>query len=199
VRIRTIGAAAAAVLAVTGLAGCRNNIGTAAVIDGHRVTESDVNQYLTPDAQPIAEKQSDGSTVQVAPRSFVVAQLIEGQLAFKVMGAIPSVSNVTESQLDARLQNDLAGKTVTQVAESLGLHGFTESFYKIVLRTQEISIVLRGEASKGVDVRSAFDKIKFPVSVSPRYGRWNTKTLTFSAGATVPSYLDLERNPGGSA
>src|SRR4051794_10501963 len=195
--MRTPVAALAAVLAVTGLAGCKTNVGTAAVIDGHRVTESDVNQYLTPDAQPVSEQSSGGGTVQISPRSFVVAQLINEKLGFKILQAIPSVSKVTEAQLDAQLQNDLAGKSVTTVAEQLGLRGYTDAFYRIVLRIQEVSGVLRNAQSNGVDVSAAFAKIKFPVTVSPRYGRWDPKGLQFSSGATVPGYLDVQ--PGATA
>jgi hypothetical protein len=192
VRVRTLGAAAAAVVALAGLAGCKTNVGTAAVIDGQRVTESDVSHYLTAQSQPVTERNANNATVQISPRSFVVAQLINEQLGFKVLAAIPSVSDVTAAQLDARLQNDLGGKSVTAVAEQLGLHGYTEAFYRIILRVQEISGVLRNEQSNGVDITAAFSKIKFPVSVSPRYGRWDSTALQFIAGATVPGYLELQ-------
>lgn len=196
-RVRYVGAVAAAVLAVTGLAGCKNNVGTAAVIDGHRVTESDVSGYLTQKAQPVIERDANGSTVSISPRSFVVSELINQKLYFKVIGAIPSVSKLTETQLDSQLQSDLQGKSVTQVAESLGLHGYTEDFYKIVLRAQEEVLVLRSAQSNGVDVSAAIHKVDFPVTVSPRYGTWDQKRLEFSAGGRVPSYLDVQ--PGNGA
>ena len=195
-RVRYVGAVAAAVLAVTGLAGCKNNIGTAAVIDGHRVTESDVSRYLTANAQPVAEPNSTGGSVTVSPRSFVVAELINQKFYFKVIGAIPSVSKLTETQLDAQLHSDLQGKSVTQVAEGLGLHGFTEDFYRVVLRAQEEVLVLRSAQSNGVDVSSAIRKVDFPVTVSPRYGRWDAKNLQFDAGSRLPSYLELQPGPG---
>lgn len=196
-RVRYVGAAAAAVLALTGLAGCKNNIGTAAVIDGHRITESDVSHYLTVNAQPVIERDANGNTVSISPRSFVVNELINQKLYFKVIGEIPSVSKLTETQLDAQLQSDLQGKSVTQVAESLGLHGFAESFYKIVLRAQEEVLVLRSAQSNGVDVSTAIRKVDFPVTVSPRYGTWDEKSLQLTAGSRLPSYLDLQ--PGNGA
>lgn len=197
-RVRTLGAAAAVTLALTGLAGCKTNVGTAAVIDGHRVTESDVNRYLTANSQPVTQQDpATGGTVQISPRSFVVSELINEQLGFKILQAIPSVSDLTPTQLESQLQNDLAGKTVTQVAEQLGLHGYTTAFYHIILRIQEISGVLRNAQANGVDVSAVFGKIVFPVSVSPRYGRWNSKELRFSSGATVPGYLDVQ--PGAAA
>ena len=182
---------------MAGLAGCKTNIGTAAVIDGHRVSESDVNQYLTANAQPVTQQdQNTGAATQISPRSFVVAELINAQLYAKVMSLIPSVSDVTPAQLDAQLQQDLAGASVTQFAESHGLHGFTEDFYKIVLRTQEMIVVLRTAQSNGVNVAAAFRKLNFPVSVSPRFGSWDKNQLFLTSGAAVPGYLDVL--PGGA-
>jgi hypothetical protein len=191
VKLPTLAALVASVLVVAGLAGCRTNVNTAAVIDGHRVTETEVNQYLTPNAQPVSERDQNGGTSQISPRSFVVAQLINERLGFKILAAIPSVSDVTAAQLDAQLQSDLAGKSVTEVAETLGLHGYTEDFYKIVLRVQELSGVLRNAQQNGVDVSKAINSVSFPVSVSPRYGRWDANNLQFSSGVTVPGYLDV--------
>jgi hypothetical protein len=190
VRVRTLGAAAAAVLALAGLAGCRTNIGTAAVIDGHKVTESDVSHYLTPNAQPVSEQDQTGTSQQISPRSFVVSQLINERLGFAILQAVPAVSNVTPAQIDSQLQSDLAGKTPREVAESLGLHGYTDDFYQIVLRVQEISGVLRQQDSTAV--QKAISTIHFPVTVAPRFGRWDGKQLRFSSGATVPGYLDLK-------
>lgn len=189
-RVRYLGAAAAAVLAVAGLAGCKTNVGEAAVIDGHRVTESDVSQYLTPQAQPVTEQDQNGVSTQISARSFVLSQLINERLGFAILHAVPSVSGVTPEQIDSQLQNDLNGKSPRQVAESLGLHGYTDDFYDIVLRVQEISSVLRQQPS--TDVNKAVSTINFPVSVSPRFGRWDNKQLRFSSGGTVPSYLDVQ-------
>lgn len=189
-RVRYLGAAAAAVLALAGLAGCKSNVGQAAVINGQRISESDVSQYLTPDAQPVNEQDQNGASVQVSPRSFVLSQLINEQLGFAILHAVPAVSSVTPQQIDSQLHNDLNGKSPRQVAESLGLHGYTDAFYHIVLRVQEISSVLRQQS--GTAVNKAISTIHFRVSVSPRYGRWDNKQLRFTAGGTVPGYLDVK-------
>ena len=195
-RVRYLGAAAAAVLALTGLAGCKTNIGTAAIIDGHKVTESDINHYLTPDAQPVTQQnQSTGGSTQVSPRSFVMSTLINERLGFKLMALIPSVSGITESQLDAQLQNDLAGKTPRQVAEQGGLHGYTDDFYKILLRVRELVFVVQQQP--GNVVQRAFSKVNFPVYVAPRYGQWDSKQLLFTAGSALPGYLEVQ--PGSAS
>jgi hypothetical protein len=186
VRLRTIGAAAAAVLAIGGLAGCKTNVGTAAVIDGHRVTESDVNQYLTANAQPIA--QQDGT--QLSPRSFVVTTLINQRLGFALLKVIPSISNTTEAQLDARLQRDLEGKSPAEVADQIGLHGYTADFARLYLQVRELIILVQQQPP---NVRQdAFDKIDFDVSVSPRYGQWDNKQFSFQPGPRTPAYLDVQ-------
>jgi hypothetical protein len=181
---------AAAVLALAGLSGCKTNIGTAAVIDGDRVTESDVSQYLTADAQPVVQQNSAGTSTQVSPRSFVLNTLINERLGFKLLRAIPSVSDTTEAQLDARLQADLEGKTPGQVVDQIGLHGYTDDFARLYLRVRELIILVQGQPR--ADVQRAFEQMKFPVSVAPRYGEWNAQRLVFEAGARVPGYLDVQ-------
>jgi hypothetical protein len=196
VRPRTLVAAAAAVLAVTGLTGCRTNVGTAAVVDGHRITDSDVSQYLTPDSQPVSERLSTGATRQVSPRSFVLAQLINERLGFRILAKIPQVSSMTSQQLDAKLDQDIAGRSVKSVAEGLGLKGYPTSFYRIVLRVQELSSVISSAAQSGADLRKIISTLDFPVSISPRYGKWDKATLAFDSSTVIPSYLTVQ--PGGS-
>lgn len=190
-KLRRTSAALAAVLALTGLAGCKTNIGTAAVIDGHRVSESDVGQYLTPNAQPVTQQdQTTGGTTQVSPRSFVLSTLINERLGFKILSLIPEVSHITSTQLDAQLHRDLAGKTPRQVAEQGGLHGFTDDFYTLLLRVRELILVIQQQPRS--TVQRVFNQVDFPVSVSPRYGRWDPKQLQFTPGGSMPSYLDIQ-------
>ena len=50
--VKPISLVAVAAVAVLGLTGCDSKIGTAAVVGGHRVSDSDVSQYLTVKAKP---------------------------------------------------------------------------------------------------------------------------------------------------
>lgn len=195
-RVRYLGAAAAAVLALTGLAGCKTNVGQAAVVDGHTISESDISKYITPKAKPVIEQdQSTGRSIQFSPRSWVLNTLINEQLGFKLLSAIPAVSSITSTQLDAQLQNDLAGQSPTAVAEKTGLHGFTDDFYQIYLRVKELILVVQQQPQSAV--QRAFSTVKFSVSVSPRYGSWDGAHLFLTPGVKLPSYLDLQ--PGGAA
>jgi hypothetical protein len=190
VKLRILTVAIASVLAVAGLAGCRTNVGTAAVIDGHRVTESDVNDYVTPNAKPVTLTNSDQSTSQVSPKSFVVQELVGDKLLLKLLGSLPKAPS--RAAIDAELQTERKGKTYTQEAEALGLKGYTEGFYKIVLRVQLLQTGLQQVEQSGVDLNSAIAKLHFPVKVSARYGTWDAKTLGFSGNPVVPSYLKVQ-------
>lgn len=199
VTFRRLSLVAVAALALSALAGCRTNIGTAAVVDGHRISESDVSHYITPGAQPVTENTGTGVTREVAPRSFVVAQLINERLGFAILAKIPSVSSLTSAQLDAKLKQDIAGRSVQSVAEGLGLHGYTTAFYRIVLRVQELSSVIGSAAQNGVDLQQLFRSLDFPVSVSPRYGAWDQAKLSFDGTTALPRYLDVQQAPAARA
>jgi hypothetical protein len=181
----------AAVLAVAGLAGCKTNVGTAAMIDGHRITESDVNDYVSPEAQPVQEQSSTGTVIAVPPRSFVISELINEQLGLDLVRHVARFEGFTSAQLDARVTATLAGKTPTAEAESLGLKGFPERFYRVVLRVRELGNLLQQQSQAGTDVNKILTSLDFPVSVNPRYGSWDKKTYSFNASPSVPSYLSV--------
>src|SRR5436309_2797409 len=87
VGVRAVAAAAALVVGVSGLTACRTNVGNAATIAGHRVSETDVGNYVTGKAQPI--KSSDGSQ-SIAPKPFVVDILILHRLYRTLLASSPS-------------------------------------------------------------------------------------------------------------
>lgn len=189
-RLRTISVVAAAALAVAGLSACRTSVGQAARIDGHQVSESQVNDYLTTKAKPISS--SDGSS-SIAPRPFVVDILIQERLYQKVLAAAPSGAP-TKAQLTTLQHQYLSGKSVKATVEKLGAVGYSSSFDSKIIDVQVMGTLLNEEQQQGVDVNSIVEKIRFPVSVNPRYGTWNSKNLRFDAGPTagLPSYLTLQ-------
>jgi hypothetical protein len=201
VRLRTLSAAIAATLVVAGLAGCRTNVGTAAIVDGHRISESHVNAYITPKAQPVPlQTSSNGGTVQVAPRSYVIENLIDDQLLVALLrltpGGIPSASDIAKIT-----SQGLNGKSPAQVAQSAKIIGFTQSFYQLWVHNRVLGLVLSDYANRGVNVSALVKKLRFPVSVSPRYGSWDAKNLSLAsgAGAGLPSFLVLQPTPAPAA
>jgi hypothetical protein len=190
VRFRRLGAAAAVVLAVGSLAACRTNVGTAATVDGHRITESDVNDYITPDAG-VSLQQSGGGTFTEAPRSFVVRELIEDRLFRKLLANTPGGAP-SDAKLDSQVHTDLAGKTQRQVARSIGLRGFTDDFLIIFFRVEELGHALGTAQQNGANLTALAKSLNFPVSVSARYGSWNQAKLNFNGTPAVPGYLSLQ-------
>jgi hypothetical protein len=187
----------ATVLAVVGLTGCKTNVGTAATVDGHRITETGVNDYIRPGSQPVQEQSASGATVTIAARSFVLNELIYDRLGLKLITALPQYRTFTSGQLDARLVADLAGETPKKAAESLGLKGYPTPFYRIVLRVQELQKLIQAAAQGGANITSVIRNLHFPVSVNPRYGSWNKTNLVFNTTPALPSYLSVE--PGQQA
>jgi len=88
----------------------------------------------------------------------------------------------------------LNGATPAQVTEQSGVHGYTAEFDRLWVRVQILAQTLQNAAQKGVDLKTLIDKLRFPVSVNPRYGTWDKKILDLStdAGAGIPDFLKIE-------
>lgn len=188
--VRSVAVAAALVLGVSGLTACRTNVGSAATIDGHRVSESDVADYLTSSAQPL--KSSDG-TQSVAPKPFVVDILIRQRLYRKILQASPTGAP-TSGQLTTLRRQYLAGSSTKATVERLGVKGYRPSFDSAIVDVQVLASLLNQEQQQGADLSAVLKKLRFPVSVNPRYGKWDTKNLRLvsDAKAGVPAFLRLQ-------
>ena len=196
-KLRALGAVAAAVLLMTVLAGCRTNVGTAAVIDGHRVTESDVSSYITPAAQPVTvQTSSSGATIKESPRSFVVRELIYDRL-FRALLAHTGSGVPTDGQLSAQLRRDLNGQSEDQAARRLGVKGYAAKFDALLLRVQVLQQLLGAQIQHGLDIAALVKKVHLPVTVKPRYGKWNPQKLSFDGSTAIPPYLTVQS--GGAA
>jgi hypothetical protein len=191
--VRAVAAAGALVLTVSGLSACRTNVGTAATIDGHRVSESDVNDYVTQAAKPI--RSSDGSD-SIAPKPFVVDILIERRVYPKIIAAA-GLGKVTAGQLSTLRRTYLRGASSKSTVEKLGAVGYTAKMNTTIIDVQVMGTLLNGAQQRGTDLSSVVRKLKFPVSVNPRYGTWDSKNLRFSAGPTsgVPNFVKLQPSP----
>lgn len=184
-RLRILAAALATILAAVGLTACQTAAGAAVTIDGQRYTENDVQGYLTPAAQPVPLSQT-----QLSPKAFVVDQLIVDRLLVKVVGLVPN--GPSPSAIDAELTKEGRGQSNTSRAEALGLKGYTDSFYKIVLRVQLLQNALQQMQQAGVNLSALVKGLSFPVALSARYGTWDPKSFAFDGTPAVPSYLKLQ-------
>jgi hypothetical protein len=181
---------AVAALAAAGLSACRSNVGVAAVIDGHRVTESDVADYLTADAKPVQLNAQQGAPQSVAPRVYVLNTLIDDQLFAKLLAATPS-GMPGAADIAQVTQQSLQGHGVAEVATQNGLGGFTSEFQQRWVRVQVLGQIINSEVQQGLDVRAIVAKLHFPVRVNPRYGEWSAANFQLSTApdAGLPDFL----------
>jgi hypothetical protein len=209
VRLRTLTAVLVAVVAAAGLAGCRTNVGTAATIDGSRITDSDVSRYVTPTGPDAAVAANAGKSGQVvSPRSQVLQFLIQQQVfthTLKSFGTVPTDAQLAASHDEAAsvlLQTELKGAALDQaIRKGLPKSGIKPDFVKAYLRTQELefAIIKSRQLTQLPELLALIKKAHVHVSVSPRYGKWSPSTLGLDGKAAVPSYLSVQPGSGGAA
>ena len=194
VRARLPIAALTAVLAIAGLTACQSNVGTAATYNGSRISESQVDSYITPSAKPV----SDG-TASLPPRSVVLLFLIENKVVSQLQ-ATPPLTPLSQATIDTSESKLLAAnKGRAYLIKSIGLTGFTGAFQDYFFRTLTVESLLhqevgdtQGTASLG-QIATAL-KLKpaaFKVQVNARYGTWDASALSLTSSGQVPSYLTL--------
>lgn len=208
-RRRIVPAVAAAALAATLLAGCQTNVGSAARVDGTRISESDVNQYVDPKGVPAdVQSQAASQNVRVAPRSTVLSFLIMEQVFSKTLernnirvtdGELAALHDEAGSQL---LQAQLSGSSLdSRLEKALSRFAIKPAFAARVLRTRELELVL--EQKKNVASQSALVALLKPVasrvSVTPRYGTWDAQQLALNNEPVLPSFVTEQRVPGAGA
>jgi hypothetical protein len=208
VRVRTLSAVVVAVLAVAGLAGCRTNVGTAATVGGHRITESDVNGYITPtgvSSSAAAQARSQRQAVP-SPRSLVLQFLIQQQLfeqTLKHLGIAYSEGSLAGSHDKAAqllLQTSLGGAALDAAIEKqLPSSGVQKSFRAVFLRVEELEYLLiqRRQLSQLSELVALVKAAKVSVSVSARYGTWQPNKLILDGTPAVPSYLTVQNAAAG--
>ena len=196
-RFRKLSAtAAAAVLAVAGLTACQSKGGVAAIIDGHRITDSDVAGYMTRKAEPFPAQDANGGTISIAPRVFVLETLLDERVYTKILQKTPD-GLPDEAQLNAA-KEQLYGTTAdADVAKQYVQHGYTSALSKHALRVQVLLEVIKSEAQQGLDIQSVLAKATPDVTVSGRYGKWDAKNLQLSTdpSAGLPDFVSFKSRP----
>jgi hypothetical protein len=208
VKLRIVTVAVAATLAVTGLAGCRTNVGTAASVGGQRITESKVNGFLTPQG-PDKSTSQNGQTV--SPRAQVLQVLVQEKVFERTLQSIrPDHSVPSAGQLAALhdaaanvlLQTSLTGAALDKaLRQGLPHSGIKTSFADTYLRVQELeySIIKAKRLTRLPELLALIKKARVHVSVNPRYGTWDIKNLAVNTAGSIPSYLSVQPGSGGAA
>lgn len=192
-RVRLLTALAVAALAVPALSACTTKVGAAAIVDGQRISESEVAHYLTPAAEQVPTQNAAGSATTISPRAYVLDTLINTNLAAKILGNTPA-GMPSNNQIVAAKQQSVAGSTVAAFVATFVRHGYTAGFADVLLRERALVVILQSRAQGGVDVTGIIKKLRFPVAVSARYGSWNAAGLALDTTPTagVPGFVTLD-------
>ena len=191
-RFRKLTVIVAAAIAVTGLAGCNTKAGAAAVVDGHRISDSDVSQYVMTSAKPYTE--TNGSGGMIDPKSYVLQTLIDDRLLGRAVRA--HGGEASDSELNAAQTQFLQGSKLSDVAKFYGKYGYTNSFADVLVHEQSLLQILAGRvkaSSSGAEIITALNTLKPQVSVSGRYGAWDTKQYSVTSGPNdgVPAFIKI--------
>jgi hypothetical protein len=197
-----LSAVTAAVLAVTGLSACRSKVGAAAVVAGKRISESDVQSYLTstgPTKAALDRAKQAGQTL--VPRSLaantLVQQKVFEQALARTAGGVPpadALNALHDKAASTLLGTTEAGAVLDKdIASSLEAEGLQAKFLPLFIRQIELEYALieRVKATTAAELAKAIADQHVNVSVNPRYGAWDASTFQLSTtpNAGLPDFL----------
>ncbi len=190
-KIRSLAVLPILALGCLSIAGCDSKAGSAAVVNGSKISESQLVSYISTGAKPIAA--SDGSSAPA--RNFVLQFLIRNQL-FALLLA-DAGAPVTDAQLDASRSAALGGGSEADLNSQIAAVGLKPKFEAVVLRNRELlTLVQANKKLSGSEaaLTSAVAKLKDKVSISPRYGSWDPSALAVVdlSKKQLPSMLTLD-------
>jgi hypothetical protein len=205
-RTRALLAALLAVVLAGGLTACQSHVGAAAIVDGHRISESDVHKYLNPagpSANAVAQARQAGG--QLLPKTDVLNFLVQERLFSLTLqrnGGLPS--NAALQADHEKAVQTLTGQNVTgaqfdtQIAANLLSDGIKLTFLPTLLHVinLEYQLVVRTGATQLSDLGRAVSALKVGVQVNPAYGRWDPKNVAVTEGtAEVPNFITFKNAP----
>ena len=193
-RLRPLLAAGLALTCLSGLAACRTNVGAAAVVDGHRISESDVTKYLTPNAQTIPLVDSNGTPTgqTVAARTWVLRSLVRQRLLTDILSRAKSGAP-NEAAITTAVNGLADAATLQRFAKEYVTRGYRPAFSALVLREDALEQIASTQLQADPSLEPIVTQLSAKVSVNPRFGTWDAKSSDIT-GTTlaVPSYLTLK-------
>lgn len=189
--VKLLAALAALAIAGFGLTGCDSKAGTAAVVNGSRITETQLSDYLAPNAQPITVSNSDGSTFGVPARVFVLQYLIRNQVFPLLLSS--TGSPVTEDQLNADRAAAIGGDEAS-LQKQIAAAGLKPRFEEVLLRDRELTDLVGKKLATQQQLTAALAKVKDVVSINPRFGSWDESSLRIVdlSKKQLPSVLSFD-------
>jgi hypothetical protein len=207
VRVRkltaAVGLSAVTALAMGGLTGCDSKVGQAAIVDGHRISESDLGKYVSPQGPvPSVLAAAAKAGQSVYPKTEVVQILIQQKLFERTLdknGGVPSegeLASLHDQAAATFLGTQLTGAALDSYLKGAqGNYGYAAKYAHALLRTVELeaALAVKIKAQSITDVAAAVNKLKLKVQVNPRYGKWVAKSLTLDGpDSTIPDFLKLD-------
>ena len=194
-RLRSLAVLPVLVLSCLGLVGCDSKAGTAAVVDGHRISEKELSRYIPANAKPISA--GDGSSTPA--KNFVLQFLVRNEVFPLLLAA--AGAPVTDAQLEASRAQALEGITERELTEQIVSSGLSERFEPVVLRNRQLLALLRAKLTTDKQIDDALAKIKDKVSINPRYGSWDLRSLSVQnlGKKQLPSVLSFDQTLPGDA
>jgi hypothetical protein len=182
-----------ATAAVT-LSACESKAGYAAVVNGSKISESTLNSYLTPKAQAVTS--SDGT--KTPPRQFVMTIITRNRVIerlLEVSGGAPTSKQLAEAKASALTISDDALQT--EILKS----GLTSKFTDQYVLQLELIQIAGTRFTAAAQLTAALAKAHVNVSVSPRYGVWDSATLSVTGlgKKNLPDMLTLNTALPGDA
>jgi hypothetical protein len=205
VRVRKLSAVAVLAglaLAVGGLTACDSKVGQAAIVDGHRISESDLGGYVTPAGpSPSVLAAASAASQHVYPKTEVVQLLVQQEIFERVLakhGGVPSegsLATLHDQAASTFLGTQLTGAQLdTYLAKQQGAYGYSAKYAHLLLRTVELegALAVKLRAQSLADLTAAVRKQHISVQVNPRYGKWTPSSLSLGSPASnVPNFLKL--------
>lgn len=176
-----------ALTAALSLSGCDTKVGTAAVVNGHKISESTLNSYLTDSTQLIGDPTSG-----TPPRNFVLNLLVFNELAPEILshttGGPVKDKDMQEATLPA-----LQGGTEDDLRQLIAQVGLKQSFEPVYLDYLRYRTVLRTRISTAEELDAAIKSSRIAVSINPRYGAWDpeNRAVRQLASSQLPSNVKL--------
>jgi len=192
VKIRWLAVVGMCTLGALTVSGCESNVGTAAVVDGSKISESDVTRYLDPAAADASQARNLALQYQIREKLFTAA--------LRKKNKVPTDQDL-QAQHDLAISN-LIGQQVTgaQADKTLrglmGQTGLKQSFADVLTRSFELELFYAKQTNANQEqvVEKDLASQHLPVSVNPRYGTWNTSNFTFAglSSSQLPSNVKID-------
>jgi len=191
VRFRWLAAVALCALGALTLTGCDSKIGTAAIVGGSKISESDVSRYLDPATADASSARDLSLQYQLREKLFTVA--LRNKHAFPSDADLQKLHDQAVSNL---LGQQVSGAQADQTLRAtMKQNGLRESFAAELVRSFALELTYAKviNANQESQVTADLVKQKIPVTVNPRYGSWDTATFGFTGMGSkqLPSVVTL--------